>query len=223
MSNLATEANIRPLLLVFGPQVSTLNVESLKRFSSERLPRHQWVLDTLTALPDEWEDFSQKTSTFSKSDCGKQLQQLKDWASGGVASTPVLPSTNSILSPLSVIGQLLEFWDFLDALLPNWPEDKVFPLSLISNLETIGLCAGTLSAFAVASSSTKNDLRVVGATAIRLAVLVGAFIDVDNAANGAENGARSFSLSWTSSESAAALKEILAQYPDVRIIAPASL
>lgn len=72
-----------------------------------------------------------------------------------------------------------------------------------------------LSAFAVACSSSLKQLQHYGAVAVRLAVLAGALVDA--AEESAEKGdtAVSFSLSWASTESNAALEEVLDHFPEV--------
>jgi hypothetical protein len=48
-----------------------------------------------------------------------------------------------------------------------------------TNAECVGFCAGVLSSLAVSCSTTRKQLEQHGATAVRLAMLIGAIGDVE--------------------------------------------
>jgi hypothetical protein len=64
-------------------------------------------------------------------------------------------------------------------------------------METLGLCTGTLSAFAVDSSPSIEGIHQHGAVAVRLAILNGAIVDAEEASAGPGGESVSFSVSGT--------------------------
>lgn len=57
-----------PVLLVFGPQALNSDIESFNKLCIREKPHYQWVLNTVAALPSEWNDFSKSIPKFQHYD-----------------------------------------------------------------------------------------------------------------------------------------------------------
>lgn len=93
---------------------------------------------------------------------------------------------------------------------------------MTAGAEALGLCTGILSAFAVASSKTLDDVQRYGAASVRLAMLSGALVDIEDDSHDAGHKATSFSVSWSASnlpleDAEALLREHLGAYISVRV------
>lgn len=205
-----------PKILVFGPQALTFDVESFNdlRIQLQGALRYQWTLNTVAALPNDWNNLSKSITKLQNLDGGKLLEDLNEWLGGGEIPQSSFPLPNILLSPLVVIAQLTQCSAFLEAALPDLPDTQELPTSIKTSTETLGLCTGTLSAFAVACSSSMAELQHYGAVAVRLAMLVGALVDAEEAP---PNKSMSFSASWNSAEAGVAMKEVLEKFPEVNI------
>jgi hypothetical protein len=207
-----------PVLLVFGPQVLNFDAESFKQLCIRARPHYQWLLETVSTLPDAWNDISKSCPSLNHYNGAEKLKQLREWVLKGEISEDqtLLPSSNIILSPLVVIGQLIQYWEFLIAAFPRLKEDSTEQaIPITGNAETLGLCTGMLSAIAVACSSNLKELQEYGAVAVRLAMLTGAFADAEEELREYGQTARSFSLGLISPGASTALEEALADFPDV--------
>ena len=205
-----------PKVLVFGPQALTFDVQSFNniRIQLQETLHYRWTLDTVAALPNDWNTLSKSVTKLQKLDGGKLLKDLNEWLDGGKIPQSSFPLPNILLSPLVVIAQLTQYSAFLKAALPDLLDTQELPTSIKTSTETLGLCTGTLSAFAVACSSSMAELQHYGAVAVRLAMLVGALVDAEEAPS---NKSMSFSASWNSGEAGAAMKEVLDKFPEVKI------
>lgn len=212
----------RPILLVFGPQALNFDIAAFRKLRTQlhEEPQHQWALEVARELPSHWETVSKKISLFQYIDGKQQLEELSTALDNGEIPLSSFPLSNILLSPLVVIAQLIQYRDFLKAAFPDLKETDTFPTSLASSIETLGLCTGTLGAFAVACSSTLEELYIHGKTAVRLAMLLGALVDAEESSPTSGGKSTSFSVSWNSVKSDEVLKSILREFDEVRRIPP---
>jgi acyl transferase domain-containing protein/nucleoside-diphosphate-sugar epimerase/acyl carrier protein len=189
-------------LLLFGPQALSFDEGAFNQLRSALFAnkdRHQWILDTIAELPDCLSALSQTSPELAAEAGVNLLQELKQWIDGSKPSlTPfVLPST--LLNPLVVIAQLLQYSAYLDLVSPANVDDQHLHASSQYETETLGFCTGSLSAFAISASTCDEQLRTHGAAAIRIATIVGAVVDAEEVAE-RSGPSRSFSAVWHSEE-----------------------
>jgi acyl transferase domain-containing protein/acyl carrier protein/SAM-dependent methyltransferase len=188
--------------LIFGPQAMNFDSNTFTTLRAKLVKdRHsQWAIDAIATLPAEWSAVSGNVAIFKQYDAGKALQNLNEWLKTGHVPPADIPFCNVLLAPMVVIDHLISYLEFLQSAFPDLDDDEELPASAKESLETLGLSLGTLSAFAVSTSSTLSEVKKHGATAIRLAMLVGAVGDAEDLARGPEEGALSFSAFWKSTE-----------------------
>nr|UBX54556.1 poliketide synthase [Aspergillus sp.] len=212
----STSHSLRPKAFVFGPQDLSFDIGSFNKLHA-RLRDHKWVYDVIVDLPKYWGSFSTGNPKFQHVNAGELLENLKAWVSDGQVPKDAFPLPNVLLSPLVVIGQLLEYVAFLKAAFPNLGNNDEVPNPRFKDTEALGLCTGTLSAFVAASSSNIEEISQYGAVAVRLAMLVGAIVDAEEASSGPEGTSLSFSVSWNSTELGDSFSNILKTFADAYV------
>ncbi|KAK4155038.1 hypothetical protein C8A00DRAFT_13874 [Chaetomidium leptoderma] len=93
--------------------------------------------------------------------------------------SPGLPANNVLLCPLTVVAQVVDFWSLT--------RDNEESLSESPLRDVQGLCLGFLTAAAVSCSRSEAQYQTLAANAVRLALCLGAVVDLD--ALGSECGA----------------------------------
>ena len=153
-------------LLLFGPQIPRGVPAHLPEL--RRAIRSDHKLDFLARiirdLPSLWTDEIQQYCPRLERLNGvkERLHQLKGLLendSGDV--TPELPSCNLLQAPLTVITQIADW------------------VRLERSGSVQGFCLGFLTAAVVASARNNAELAKAAATAIRLAICIGAVVDLD--------------------------------------------
>jgi len=205
------------LALIFGPQAMSFDLGSFNTLRSRLVKnsRGQWALNALATLPNEWNAVSNSVTILKQHDGGKLLQDLNEWLKTGQVPPSTAPFPNVLLAPLVVTDHVISYLDFLQAAFPDLGDDQELPAAAKKSLETLGLSLGTLSAFAVSSSSTLSDVEKYGAVAIRLAMLVGAVGDAEDLSRNPEERALSFSVFWKSTELHNLMLDTLKAIPEV--------
>ncbi|KAI0378532.1 hypothetical protein F5Y04DRAFT_272492 [Hypomontagnella monticulosa] len=202
-------------LLLFGPQIPRLvpsRLLELRRTIQED-PSLKFLFEILKELPSLW------TSTI-QTDCphlnrltsaNRQLQQLTTFFESKTGEAPRLePPYNVLLVPLTVISQIAEF------------------IRLDCSGTVQGFCVGFLAAAAVANSRNRAELERWTAIAVRLAVCIGATVDVDELSNthGHSDSSKlssTWSIGWTSISEKDHFEKTLASFPEAYISCTADI
>lgn len=196
-------------VLLFGPQALSFNQEAFLKLRATILgsPAYQWVLDVVDELPTIWITLLKSIPKLEVIDGAKELKNLSDWIRSGEIRGDSFPLPNILLSPLVVITQLTQYANYTQ----EHPE-----LRKSDNTETLGFCTGILSALAVSSSAGEAQFAKYGSVAVRLAMVIGAIVDAQDAPS--ERGpSKSLATAWNSANGEDELKRILAEFPDVGI------
>lgn len=215
-------------VLIFGPQALSFDEHSFRRLRSFVLSSasQDWVLDTIKGLPDYWHALCKEFPKLLAVPGAELLQDLGDWFRTGVmrqqATSSHLP--NILLSPLVVIAQLSQYVEYLELSEsePRGREDLHAGPSQ-SDAETLGFCTGILSAMVVSCSRNQTQFAGFSGTAVRLAMLIGALLDAQDAQDDGES--RSLATVWRSNQSAAVsdMARILQRFPEVKSSVPSCL
>ncbi|KGO69364.1 Male sterility, NAD-binding [Penicillium expansum] len=216
MPDSTSHPHLRPKAFIFGPQDLSFDIESFTKLCSQ-LHDHNWALDALASLPKLWDNFAASDLAVQQSNTGKLLENLNTWVLSATAPEEAFPLPNVLLSPLVVIGQVIEYITLLRAAFPDLGEKEELPKPITEDTETLGLCTGTLSALAVACSCNVADIHHYGAVGVRLAMLVGATVDAEEALYDPERKSTSLSVSWNSAEFGDSFAHVLEEFPDAYV------
>lgn len=214
-----TSPDIGTTVLLFGPQALSFSQESLKTLRTvlTESEDYRWVLDTVAELPGHWKTIITKLPKLQEVPGEKLLQDLNTWIRSGVIEQATSQLPNILLTPLVVITQLTQFSRYLSLSLSNASvqAQDLHTAFVARNVETVGFCTGLLSASAVAKSSDQAAFRRNGAVAVRLAMLIGALVDAQDASDRLHGRSKSFAAAWTSPAMAAELVRVLDGFPEV--------
>ncbi|KAK1248838.1 hypothetical protein MKX08_007058 [Trichoderma sp. CBMAI-0020] len=207
-------------VLLFGPQCLSFDSEALTQLRSLVVESHSSIwLDTISELPSYWKTLVSKFPALAALGGGDQLQELNVFFKTGTITPALIQLPNVVLTPIVVLTHLAHYVRYVEQQVSSTGGDAedVFASFAQRHIETLGFCTGLLSAFAVASSSKRSELQQYGAAAIRLAMLVGAIVDAQEAPGSAYGPSELFSVSWNTPETGDKIKEILDLFPEAYI------
>lgn len=200
---------------LFGTVTAAHNADSINdlRFHLNQTPNLKWMQDTVTELPGYWDLLVKKLPSIDGAFPGRQaLNNFDRWLQQGFNPDEKSVSLgNTILLPLVVMVGLKEYLQYVESKNPGC-EDPLqefitrLQADKASSPESIGLCAGLLTAYAVASSHTRLEFEEYGATAIRLAMIIGVATDTQDAWHGK---AKSYVAAWRNVEQGEQMKRAI--------------
>lgn len=208
-----TSDHARQSVLVFGPQALALDAAALQQLHSIvlRLGRIEWLKGIISELTDSWTQFEAKFPKYKLELAESTLARLVQWSHNGILELDFSKIPNIIISPLVVIIHLFEYTISLGDV-PPCSNGRTL---MRHSTEALGFCTGLLSAFAV-SLSPDHPIDTHGATAVRLAMIIGGIVDAQEQLH--EDGpSRSLAAAWGPSVADEELRRILAYYPEVSL------
>ncbi|KAK6072987.1 beta-ketoacyl synthase domain-containing protein [Seiridium cupressi] len=203
-------------VFLFGPQPSEFDVNSFHRLRTHlhETPSDGWALDVISELRQFLADLSIAIPKLRHSNGEQLLKLLSEGLHTGGLPHPFFPLPKVLLFPLSTVVHLTQYSSFLKGASPGLAETDGLLSSIRDSTETLGLGSGVLSAFAVACASTLAALRRHGAVAVRVAMLVGALIDAEEASSESGGPSITLSVSWSDSESGDSISQVLDKFPE---------
>ncbi|KAF2993633.1 putative PKS-like protein biosynthetic cluster [Neopestalotiopsis sp. 37M] len=207
-------------LLLFGPQALSFSVASLQtlRKSLREADDCKWMLDAVYELPTYWNALAEQFPKLEAIPGERLLNDLKHWFQADESEKVTFGLPNLLLTPLVVLTQLTQFSRYMSYSRSgaSVQDNDLFRSLAQHRFETVGLCTGLLSASAISSASDVATFREYGAVAVRLAMLVGALVDCQDAQDMLHGSSKSFAVAWTSSDMAKDLAYISVLFDETR-------
>ncbi|KAI1171111.1 putative polyketide synthase [Nemania sp. FL0916] len=207
--------------LLFGTVTDAHNADTIGdlRVLLDNKSHLEWIRETVSGLPGYWDLLVEKIPAIDGSYEGRQmLVDFDRWLRHGFSpEEESVVLRNTVIIPLVVIVGLAEFWQHVESRNPGCEDPlQAFHTQLRadkeSRAESIGLCAGMLTAYAVASSHTRRDFEEYGAVAIRLAMMIGVATDAQDAWH---EPAKLYVAAWRTPEQGEQLKKSISLvYPE---------
>ncbi|KAL4868707.1 hypothetical protein BDV12DRAFT_197052 [Aspergillus spectabilis] len=201
----------RSVLLLLGPQQSTIHAEGLTKLASTILstPDLEFLLEALNDLKNLWTDITDTCPELTPISGQESLIQLGRFFSGRSDAVDLIqaPARSIVLNVITIISQVLDLWRraTTDLRLHSIPTGEGVKVSArVKDVQ--GFCIGSLTAAAIASSGTQKALQRNITVALRLAVCVGALIELDTIV---ASPAVSVSVGWKSEAEYEDFKRIL--------------
>lgn len=174
-----------PSAILFGPQTKLPTLHHLQRQRDilRSDPQLKVLLETIQSLPSLWSLLSSHDSRFNRIPGHDLVSTLTGWLDEGPAPS-VTPSHNIICTPLTIITQVLDYVQYL-----RDNESKFNHSQLLGGLSLVGIqgfCTGFLSAAAIACSENLQDIAKYASVAVKLALVIGAYVDLDSEMNNLE-------------------------------------
>lgn len=206
-----------PSLLVFGPQTELPPEKALQDCRQELLdnPQLSALRNAVDQLPQLWQKLVSFDPGLQKVPGDKYLSSLKTWiANGGPFPHRDSSSANHYGLAVTVLLQTTQYVRYL-ATLGQDAHRRV--LESVQSGGVQGFCVGFLSAAAVASAKNEDDLGLLAAVALRLAVCIGAYVDADGAYAAKAESYVAMAVRWQDGQARASEKaaEIIQSIPGV--------
>ncbi|OTB20766.1 hypothetical protein K445DRAFT_18037 [Daldinia sp. EC12] len=200
-----------PTVLMFGSLALSFNEASfaqVRKIATEN-DDFRWALNSIAELPQICRSLTTYIPSLKTESALGQLEDLSDafWT-GRPLNTP-FPLPNKLLIPLVVISHLTQYATFLCTKTEGRQID-LFDTSRSDTRETLGLCIGLLSAFAVSSAENNEQFKKYAAVAVRLAMLIGTVVDVQDEVIGPS---KSLSAVWNSAQGGENLQRVVESFP----------
>ncbi|KAK6071029.1 polyketide synthase (beta-ketoacyl synthase) [Seiridium cupressi] len=178
-----------PSLLIFGPLAAWPTGDYLRGIRNvlARQKHLTPVIEALRQLPELWSTMVAQDQALSAAPGIAGARRLAEWATidtslGGAADEidffegEEMQNSNALAMPLTIAGHLCQYMAYMEH--ANHQHS-----TLLKTAEQTGgiqgLCAGLLSAVAVAGATDEVELGTKGALAVRLAFAIGAYVDLD--------------------------------------------
>lgn len=201
-----------PALVVFGPQITTWPSPDLLVQLRDLLlqePQLQEFLQAINELP-QWLDrlvaFEPSLEIISSK---RPITAILDWIDSGKIPDPSDTFPNALLAPLTIIIQYLLF--FRHKYIPRNTTEQ------ISETEAQGMCTGFLMASALSFSTNMKELQQYASVALRLALCIGAVVDLD-AAESDSSRTSCLAVRWRTEKGREGIDETLESYPGVSLL-----
>lgn len=206
-----------PSLLVFGPQDENVSERVHQDLHRElnRSTRLSALRKAVDSLPRFWETLVDFDPSLRQVPGANYLGQLRQWLhSAGPIPHSQTSLPNHYALALSVLLQITQYTRYLDYL-GDGAHRNLQNSVKVGGLQ--GFCVGILSAIAVAVSRDEADLGASAATALRLAVCIGAYVDLDGASSSIATKYRAIALMWRegNTEDKAVVTAVINSTPNV--------
>jgi len=171
----------QPSLLLFGPQTSLPSSEQFEklRLSFRREPLLQKFYEAVQDLPNFWQLLTKSDPSLEAIPGLEAIQAITEWLETG-DFRPTSNLSNVLRTPLTVIIHIIQYFQHL-TILPNCSSSSKHD-NILKNCKSAGiqgLCTGLLSSISIACAKDESEVGILGASALRLAVCIGAYVDLD--------------------------------------------
>jgi len=206
-----------PSLLVFGPQSAiSLSRETLAEVRTVLLhdTRLSVLVRAIRDLPEIWNLLVSSDSDLNRIPGLDSIHKLSRWIDKGELTWSPETLLNILFTPLTVIIQLVQYFQYLGKGKTQRNHSSI--LASTSEGGVQGFCTGFLTASVVACSKNETELSDLGAVAIRLAVCIGAYVDLDGSISKPLHETTCLAVRWkTDVGSKDKALNTLKDYPDV--------
>lgn len=204
-------------LILFGPGVMTLDEPYFNRIFAciKDDPDHnQWALHAVEDIESCWDALCESIPKLKSVSSRKHAQTLADWLrTGGITpGSTVANLPNSILGPLVLIAQLVEYIQHLKSI--NGDQRGFFKAPPGQQTETVGCCLGCFSAIVVSTSSSWAQFCHNASAVLRVMFIICALSDAQDIID--ETGPSvCMNAFWRGTQSVSHLTTALEAYPEV--------
>lgn len=202
--------------MLFGPLALSFDYTHFAqvRKSVVNTADNKWILETVDQLPRLWNTITAALPSLQVQSGHRQLVDLAEAFRTGRRLEVPSPLPNRLLIPLVVMSHLAQYAKFLGRTGVE-VDDRIDPFEASkSGRETLGLCTGLLSAFAVSSAGNRAEFEMYGAVAIRLGMLIGMAVDAQDATSELK-ASKSLGTAWNSAQAKEGMLSVMEDFPDV--------
>lgn len=202
----------RPALVVFGPQSNLPSSQYLTDLRDSLLfePLLSSFVEATNELSVLWADLVKYEPSLAALQGSEFIHELQLWIKDGKALSTSDVWPNTMTMPFTIIIQVIQYFHYLRSE-GSGAHSQLLDKAKLGGVQ--GFCIGFLTAVAVACSEDEKDVALFGGIALRLALCMGAYIDLDGLRN---RRMSSVAVRWKTSDGYEKLLNIARGFPDVR-------
>ncbi|RWA11691.1 hypothetical protein EKO27_g3412 [Xylaria grammica] len=176
------------------------------------------LIEAVRDLPLLWGKMTDQNPALSVLDGEAAIMKLEGLVSGPANEHILDEKHNILIVPITILTHVTLYLSFLEhseAANHNSVLEDVVAMGGVQ-----GLCAGLLSAQAVASAQTVEDVVALSCVSLRLAFCIGAYVDANQfSINGGNDESVTLAVRWNPPETLEDVKKILLNHPKVYLAA----
>jgi hypothetical protein len=210
-----------PSLLVFGPGTELPSQEVLDELRLELTenPQLSSLREAAKDLPRFWQKLTDFDPSLDHIPGAKYLSDFQRWVVDGSPSPLSLSDTPYIYElPVTLILQITQYIRYLNLLEGQNPHSLVLEGLRTGGIQ--GFCIGFLSAIAVSSSESVEQIAAAAAVGLRLAVCIGAYVDGNSIFAEPPDRTASVTIRWRNEGEKEGVIGLIRTQPDVRLQGP---
>lgn len=208
-----------PSLIAFGalaPLPASDRLDQLRNALQEQVCLKP-IVKAIQELPLLWKALSNQEPSLNSIAGEAAADYLAQWITGARVDQIVEDKGNVIRMPWTTVSHIVDYISYLrqsDA--PLGHESVIKSVAASGGIQ--GFCIGLLSALAVASGKTENDIGKFAADSVRLAFCIGAFVDLDRHRNGGDSRALTLAVRWKSPTTLEDIQRLVSKHVNVSFI-----
>ena len=204
-----------PSLVAFGSLTAWPGLDQLSQlrtFLRQEISLEP-VIKALDELPQLCKALASRDPALDIREASIAADQLKEWISG--CDGTIGEKRNVMTMPMTIIAQIIQYFQYLQ-------ESDTSHASVLESVSRgiQGFCAGLLSAIAVASGKSEEEVGTYAAISVKLAFCIGVYVDANQSLKG---GSSTLALRWKTPTVLEDIQRLLARHPHVRFPARACM
>ncbi|KAI0970858.1 hypothetical protein F4678DRAFT_434910, partial [Xylaria arbuscula] len=209
-----------PSLITFGsltPLPSQDQIVQLQREFHRPASLLKPLLEATRDLDSLWTEMAAHDLALNAIDGRAAVRKLVGLLSGTVNEPISDERRNILIVPLTILNHVVQYMSFIENSGVADHDRVVENVARRGGVQ--GLCAGLLSAQAVASATTAEDVAALSCTSLRLAFCIGAYVDVDQASSSGNAESATIAVRWRDARKLEDIKKILLKHQNTYIAA----
>ena len=172
------------------------------------------IREAIQELPFLWKALSTQDHSLHSINGKAAADQLAQWIDGADTAQMVVDKGNVTRMPFTTIAQIAQYVSYLHQNDEPLRHESIRKSAVVGG-GIQGFCIGLLSALAVASGKTEDDVGNFAAMSVQLAFCVGAYVDLDRHRNGGDSEASTLAVRWKTPTTLEDIQRLLSKHPDV--------
>jgi hypothetical protein len=205
-----------PSLITFGsltPLPTQHQVLQLQAEFHQKASLFRPLIEALRDLDSLWNKMMEKDPALNVIDGTAAVRKLEGLMLGTTIEHTYDERRNIIVVPLTILAHVAQYLSFVEQ---SGIADHNSVLEKVAAGGGIqGLCAGLLSAQALASADTVEDVITLSCTSLRLAFCIGAYVDANQVSNEGDAESATLAVRWKAPARLEDVQKILSNHPNV--------
>ncbi|KAI0432332.1 hypothetical protein F5Y09DRAFT_153540 [Xylaria sp. FL1042] len=209
-----------PSLITFGsltPLPSQDQILQLKGEFHRKASLLQPLMEAVRDLDSLWTEMTAQDPALEDIDGKSTVRKLEGLLSGTVNEDISDERHNIWIVPITILNHVMQYLSFIDHI--GVASHSCVMENVAANGGVQGLCAGLLSAQAVSSAMTVEDIVALSCTSLRLAFCIGAYVDADQISIDGNDKSITLAIRWRDTRTLGDIQKILRNQQNTYIAA----